>query len=490
MNRRNTNTPVRVSFATNGLATIHRSLGTEPGSRPRTTRLFGSTMTLASVPRYEPGNRSRVGEHAIVIGASMAGLVAGRILADWFERVTIIERDPLPDEPTVRRGVPQARHPHVLLEAGRSTIEDLFPGFGETLLSNGGLLIDVCSDIDYFDQDGFLADGPTRLPMYTASRPLFEYVVRRRLRDFESVQIIDGRQFTDYLTDDDVTEMTGVCVRDADDRSIELAADLVVDATGRASRTPTWLERNGYDGFETDWVNIDVVYSTVAIDRPARDRRVIFVGPDPPRRRGGVAIPIEGERWLVVMIGINGDHPPSEPDGFVDYAESLPVAEFGQLLADREWLSDEIRQYPFPSSFRNRIEQLDRFPSGLAMVGDAIASYNPIHGQGMSVAALEGLALDRSLANGGLTDLGTRYFDRVEPIVDIAWLMSVGADSRFDGTDGPTPRGAGLFTRYVSRYVRAAHSDGVLAERFFRVINMERHPLSLVSPRALWRVFT
>ena len=447
-------------------------------------------MTLASVPRYDPGNRSPVGEHAIVIGASMAGLVAGRILSDWFDRVTVIERDTLPDEPAIRRGVPQARHPHVLLEAGRSTIEDLFPGFGETLISNGGLLIDVCSDIDYFDQGGFLADGPNRLPMYTASRPLFEFAVRRHLQDMTSVEISDGCQFTGYLTDDDVTEVNGVCVRDTADRSTELAADLVVDATGRASRTPTWLERNGFDGFEIDWVNIDVVYSTVIIDRPADDRRVIFVGPDPPRSRGGVAIPIEDERWLVVMIGINGDHPPSNPGGFVDYAESLPVKEFDRILTERKWLSDEIHQYPFPSSIRNRFEQLDRFPTGLAIIGDAIASYNPIHGQGMSVAALEGLALHRSLANGGLTDLGTRYFDRVHPIVDVAWLMSVGADSRFDGTDGPIPRGAGVFTRYLSRYIRAAHSDGVLAERFYRVINMERHPLSLVHPRALWRVVT
>lgn len=446
-------------------------------------------MTLASVPRYDPAAGEALRETAVVVGASIAGLVTARILSEWFETVNVIERDQLSDEPSIRRGVPQARHPHVLLEAGRSTLEDLFPGFGEDLISGGGLLIDVSTDVEYFDQGAYLANGRNRLPMYTASRPLIELAVRRRIQARDGIHLRDGCQFTGYLADADVTSVDGITFRDEGDRETELLADLVVDATGRASRTPTWLERNGYDGFEIDWVTIDVAYSTAVIARPPDDRRVLFVAPDPPRTRGAVAVPIEDLRWLIVMWGVHGDHPPADPDGFVDFAADLPVSEFARLLQTHDWLGDEIHQYPFPSSIRNRYEQLDRFPDGLAIVGDAIASYNPIYGQGMSVAALEALVLHHTLADGGLSDLGGRFFQRVEPVVDVAWLMSVGSDSQFADTDGPAPRGSGLFNRYLSRLIRAAHSDEVLAEAFYRVIMMERHPTSLLSPKALWRVF-
>lgn len=446
-------------------------------------------MTLASVPRYEPSAVDPIGDRAVVIGASMAGLLAARVLSDAFEAVVVIERDELPDEPAIRRGVPQARHPHVLLEAGRATLEDFFPGFGEDLLSEGALMIDVATDVYYYDQGDFIAHAPTRIPMYCASRPLFEQVVYRRLKAVPGVSIRDDCQFADYLTDDAVTAVNGIAIRDEQDRESELTADLVVDATGRASRTPTWLERNGYDDFEIDWVNIDVVYSTAIIDRPTDDRRVIFVAPDPPRTRGGVAIPIEHDRWMILMWGIHGDHPPTDREGFCEFARSLPVSAFETLLEDRDWLSDEIHQYPFPSSIRNRYEGLDRYPDGLLITGDAIASYNPIHGQGMSVSALEALVMHHTLSNGG-GDLERRFFDRVEPVVDIAWMMSVGADAQFEQTEGPTPWIAGPFTGYVSRLVRAAHSDPRLSESFYRVLIMEQEPTSLLHPRTLWRVFS
>ena len=446
-------------------------------------------MTLASVARYDPAAVKPIGDRAVVIGASMAGLLATRVLADAYEEVIVIERDELQDEPTVRRGVPQARHPHVLLEAGRATLEDLFPGFGKDLLTAGGLMIDVSTDVHYFDQGDFIADAPTRIPMYCASRPLFEQVVRRRVDAIAGVTIRDSCQFSDYLTDDGVRAVTGIALRDEQDREADLTADVVVDATGRASRTPTWLERNGFDGFDIDWVTIDVVYSTAIIDRPPEDRRVIFVAPDPPRTRGGVAIPVENNQWMILMWGIHGDHPPTDRDGFLDFARSLPVSVFETLLEDRDWVSDEIHQYPFPSSIRNRYESLDQYPSGLLITGDAIASNNPIHGQGMSVSALEALVMHHTLARGE-RDLERRFFDRVGSVVDIAWMLSVGADAQFEQTEGPTPWIAGPFTEYVSRLVRAAHSDRQLSEAFYRVLIMEEPPTSLLHPRTIWRVFS
>jgi 2-polyprenyl-6-methoxyphenol hydroxylase-like FAD-dependent oxidoreductase len=419
----------------------------------------------------------------------MAGLLAARVLSDGFERVTVIDRDTLPDGPDARDGVPQARHPHVLLEAGRATLEDLFPGFGEDLISAGGLLVDGAGDFEYFDQGDFVADGPTRQLMYFASRPLLELIVRRRVAYLEGVRVHPGCHFVDYLVDGGATGVDGVVIRgDGTDREA-IRADLVVDATGRTSRTPKWLENHGYAPPALDEVHIDLAYSSTLIERPPRDHRTLYVPLSPPRTRGGAAFPIEGDRWLVNVHGIHGDHPPGDFDGFAAFAASLPTPELSRLLDDHPRAAGTVEHYPIPSNRRYRYQDLDRFPDGLIVIGDAIASFNPVYAQGMSVAALEVLALHHALATGGHDDLAPRYFDRAEAAVDVAWKMAVGADFGFEETTGPKPRGTDLFNRYLSRLTRRAHTDGRLRHAFYQAIVMERPPTSLLRPGVLWRVF-
>lgn len=446
-------------------------------------------MTLAHVPRYEGDQVSERDGRAVVVGASMAGLLVARVLTDAFETVIIVEHDSLPDEPRARRGVPQSRHPHVLWEAGRTTLEDLFPGYGEHLLAAGGLLIDLGRDFHPYDKGGFLATTPNRLPMYSASRPLFEQVVRRGVLGLDGVDVRAGCQFIDYLVDDDATTVEGVKLRDRRSKSSVLTADLVVDATGRTSRTPALLEAHGYRPPPTEEVQIDVAYSSTLVERPADDRRAYFVAPDPPRTRGGAAFPLEDDRWLVNVHGMHGDHPPTDRAGVVEFAETLPVAHLKRLLDTRAWVTDEIDHYPFASNRRHYYEDLKRFPEGLLVTGDAVASFNPVYGQGMSVAALEALQLHHCLAMGRDGDLASRFFDRVETVVDPAWTLAVGSDLQFAETDAPTPREAELLNRYLSRLTRRAHTDGVLAEAFLRVVAMERPPSSLLRPSIAWRVF-
>lgn len=445
-------------------------------------------MTLASVPRYDPDRISPGGDHAVVVGASMAGLLAARILADGFEEVTVIERDPPSDEPAVRRGVPQGRHVHLLEEAGRATFEDLFPGYGEELISSGGLMIDMMSDFVAHQKGGFLADGPTRLPAYFATRPLFEGIVRRRVTDLDGVDIRHGYRHIDYLVDDDATTVEGTIVRNGDSEREELPAELVVDATGRTSRTPTWLDDHGYTAPDVDEVRIDVAYSTAVIERPADDRRAFFVEPDPPRTRGAGVFPAEDGRWLATLFGMHGDHPPTDPEELKAFAASMPGPDLKQLLDTQPWVSDEIAHYPFPSTRRYRYEHLDRFPDGLVVIGDAIASFNPIYGQGMSVAALEALLLHHTLATGGREDLERRFFDRAEEILDVPWSIAVGGDFEFPQTEGPKPRGTDVLNWYLARLVRKAHTDGKLREALVRVIMMEQPPPSLLRPRIMWQV--
>ena len=214
----------------------------------------------------------------------------------------------------------------------------------------------------------------------------------------------------------------------------------------------------------------------------------MLVLPSSPRTRGGVAIPVEGDRWQVTLAGVHGDSPPTEYAGFRDFAASLPVADLEAILAGHERVSDDVAHYPFPSNLRRRYEGLERFPDGLVVIGDGIASFNPIYGQGMSVAALEALLLHQELAAGGRENLATRFFDRAGTLVDTVWLISVGADFEFTQTAGPKPRGTTLFNRYLSRLVRGAHSDGALADAFYRVLRLEQSPTTLLRPGVAWRV--
>ncbi|WP_435348795.1 FAD-dependent oxidoreductase [Haloarchaeobius sp. HRN-SO-5] len=444
-------------------------------------------MTLATVPRYRGAPRVERSGRAVVLGGSVAGLLAARVLADWFEDVTVVERDALVDAPVARRSVPQGRHPHALHEAGRATLADLLPGYGEELVRAGGVVTDFASDVQFYAEGDYLAHGPVRMETYSASRPLFEQVVRRRVRSLDGVALRTECRFVDYVLDDAGTTVEGVVVRNDDGEAV-LPADLVVDATGRTSRTPAWLADHGYPTPPVDEVHVDITYSTTFVERPADDRRVYLVPPEPPRTRGGMAAPVEDDRWVVSVHGIHGDEPPTDFGGLVEYARSLPVAELAQLLDEHPRASGTVESYPFPSNRRYRYEDLDRFPGGLVVVGDAVASFNPVYGQGMSVAALEALVLHDALATGGREDLARRFFDAAGAVVGAAWLLAVGADFRFAQTTGPRPPGTDLVGRYLSRLVRRAHTDGDLTRAFVQVVTMERPPTSLLRPGVAWRV--
>lgn len=449
-------------------------------------------MSLATTPRYDPDGVSPVGDHAVVVGASVAGLLAGRVLADAFDRVTVLEKDPLPDGPAVRPGVPQARQPHVLLEAGRATIEDLFPGFCEALVANGALLLDLASDLREYSEGGYLADGARRVPMYCATRPLVEFLLRERLLARDGVHLRGGAPVTDYRFDG--AAVRGVVVDagenpDGDDRDATvLDADLVVDATGNASRTPDRLAAAGFERPPTDEVSIDVGYASTFVERPPDDRRAWSVVATPPNSRAGMALPVEGDRWHLLLAGMNGDRPPGDPAGFREFAATLPTDDVGTLLDEHERTGDEVARYAIPANVWRRYDRLDRRPEGLVVLGDALARFNPIYGQGMTVAALEAVILHDAIATGGLGGLADRYFDRTADVVTAAWRLAVGGDFRYPETEGPKPPGTDLLNWYSARLVRRAHADGRLRSTLVRVTTMERPGTDLFRPRTLWRV--
>lgn len=449
-------------------------------------------MTLATIPRYSSRRRHWVPENdrnVVVVGGSMAGLLSSRVLSDYFENVTVLERDRLEPPTAPRRGVPQSEHVHILLEAGRSIIKDLFPRFPEAFLSRGGLQVDT-RDFRFYQSGGYLATPVERLDFYSASRPFLESVVREVLLERPNVDVRSECQVIEYSTDTARGGVTGVRFRNGSGDEATLEADLVVDATGRTSKTPKWLERNGYESPPEDEVRVDVQYGTVHVSRPPEDRRTFVIPSEPPRKRALGMVPHEDDRWILTCAGVHGAQPPSEAEAFPAWVADLPVPEIGEVVADTDLLSSSVASHALPSNLRRRYEQLDRFPDGLLVVGDAVASFNPLYGQGMSVAALEALQLHHHLRQGEGRARPLEFFQEVSSVTDIAWNLAVGSDFRFDETTGPKPFGTDLINWYVDRLAGKAHLDGRLAHEFFRVMRMEIPPQSLFRPGMLRRVFS
>jgi 2-polyprenyl-6-methoxyphenol hydroxylase-like FAD-dependent oxidoreductase len=406
-----------------------------------------------------------IGKHAIVLGASMAGLAAARVLADAYQRVAVLERDALPAAAAHRKGVPQSRHAHGLLAAGRVALEELFPGLTDELVANGALSGDLQAESRWYNRGLRLSQGASDLRAVAVSRPLLEGCVRERVRALPNVRVVDRCDAAGLVATPDGRRVRGVRVLRRADGSAEeeLEADLVVDATGRGSRSPVWLEELGYPQPTEHEVRIGVAYASRVYRRRhdhANGDRAVVVAATVERPRGGVMLAMEGDRWMVTLNGYLGQRPPTDPDGFVAFAAGLPAPDIFEVICDAEPLG-EVLPARYPASLRRRYERLGRFPDGYLVTGDAVCAFNPIYGQGMSVAALEALALGECL-RASPTDLARRFFAEVARIVDIPWGIAVGADLRFPGIEGPRTAKVRFVNAYLARFHLAAATDPVL----------------------------
>jgi 2-polyprenyl-6-methoxyphenol hydroxylase-like FAD-dependent oxidoreductase len=433
-----------------------------------------------------------IGKHAVVLGASMAGLAAARVLADVYERVTVLERDALPGAAAHRKGVPQSHHAHGLLAAGRVALEELFPGLTDELVANGALSGDLQAQSRWSNQGLRLCPGPSGLQGIALSRPLLEGSIRERVRALPNVWVVDRCVAAGLVGSPDGRRVCGVRVLRRADSSAEevLEADLVVDATGRGSRSPLWLEALGYPRPAEDEVRVGVAYAS-RVYRRRRDHadgdRAVVVAATVERPRGGAMLAMEGDRWMVTLNGYLGQRPPTDPDGFVAFAAGLPAPDIFEVISDAEPLG-EVLPARYPASVRRRYERLDRFPEGYLVTGDAVCGFNPIYGQGMSVAALEALTLRECLRAGPAAGLARRFFAKAARIVDIPWGIAVGADLRFPGIHGARTAKVRLVNAYLARFHVAAATDPVLGGAFLRVVNLMDRPESLLGPTIALRV--
>lgn len=438
------------------------------------------------------------GRHAVVVGGSMAGLLAARVLADHFERVTIVERDRLPDGPEFRKGVPQSRHLHVLLGRGCAIVESLLPGFEAELLQAGAVTARWPADVLWLTAQGWSRRFDQGLRLLSASRELIEWGVRRRVAALENVAVVEGHDVSSLVADAGRSRVTGVRIRarpstGQDATEHELAADLVVDASGRNSRTPRWLVELGFEPPSETRIDAFLGYASRHYAIPptfAADWRVLYLQSHPPgNARAGGLFPVEGGRWMVTLAGAGRDYPPTDDAGFLDFAASLRSPVLSEAIRSATPLTP-IHGYQRTENQRRHYERMRRMPEGLLVTGDALCAFNPIYGQGMTAAAQAAQVLDgilRDQPGGSLDGLWRRFHPAVAAANAGAWLIATGEDLRYPKTEGGArDLRTRLTHRYLDRVIRAGTEDKAVNQAFLQVLQLVAPPKTLFAPRVLF----
>ena len=437
--------------------------------------------------------------HAVVIGGSMAGLLAARVLADHFEQVTVVDRDWFPERPEFRKGVPQARHLHVLLGRGLESLERLFPGFEADLVAAGAPVVEAPETL-WLNAAGWARRYPSPLRLLGASRELIEWQARTRVTRLGNVRLLEAREVTGLLPGLSKRAVTGVRLRsrgpgDQTDCESDLQAGFVVDASGRASRAPQWLAALGYQPPEETRINPFLGYATRQYKIPASfqaDWRMVVINAKPPTNgRTGALFPIEGGRWMIGMVGAGRDYPPTDQAGFLEFARGLRSPLLYETIKDAEPISP-IYSYRHTDNLRRHFERLRRWPERFVVLGDATCSFNPIYAQGMTVVAMTAVALDHALAEHrrrsgeDLAGFARRFQRQVAKTNSGAWTMATSEDLRYPWTEGarlglPTR----IMHRYADRVLEVANGNPKVNTAFVNVVNLRDPPTALFHPMVL-----
>jgi flavin-dependent dehydrogenase len=434
------------------------------------------------------------GERAVVVGGSVAGLLAARALSDRFAEVTLVERDRYPGDPEFRKGVPQARHIHLLLIPGAAVVERFFPGFAAEIVAAGAQEIDWSADIRWYQGAHMKRRFPTDLIVRNCTRPMLEHHIRRRLSSVPNVRIVEGCDAHDLVADAARRRVTGVRIRERGTGvERELTADLVVDASGRDSPAPRWLEALGYDAPRETIIDSFLGYATCLFAPPpglARDWKIMTSQARAPGTRMGTVYTTEGGRWQATLVGIARDYPPTDFAGYLEFARSLQQPHIHEHLRQAEPLTP-VYGYRGTQNRLRHFDALARRPEGFVATGDAVCAFNPIYGQGMTTAA-QGAALLAECVSGGapLEGLAARFHRRLRAVIDPPWLIATNEDFRYPTTTGERPgRAVRLIQKYFDAAARAGHIDAEVHRAFLRVIQLVAPPTSLLRPSLAIRTF-
>ncbi|GHH11727.1 FAD-dependent oxidoreductase [Streptomyces lanatus] len=433
---------------------------------------------------------SRYGRHAVVVGGSLAGMLAAHVLAGHADRVTVVERDRLPEGTASRPGVPQGRHPHVLLEGGQVALESLLPGFVAELRAAGAPRVGMPSDLVLRQSDRWFRRFPATTHIYTGSRAQLEELVRRRVLANPVISVVEGTDVVGLIGD--ASRVRGVLLRDrsGDDRGEQRAveADLVVDASGSGTKAPQWLTGIGADAPHEETIDTGLAYASRiyrgksgALDGGTAG---FYVYPSPDQVHAGGALPLEDGSHLVIVSGLRGDEPPTDDAEFVAYTKKLPHPPLHSWLDEAEPLSPPFGNRR-TANCRRRYDLPGRRPAGFLAVGDALCTFNPIYGQGMAVAAMNAVALRDALADPRRTPTTRRVQQALLAASRQAWDISAGADRKMPGAignavdGGPADRVAGW---YLQRVQDCYYGDPVVGRAFRAVLTLSAPVSALFAP--------
>jgi 2-polyprenyl-6-methoxyphenol hydroxylase-like FAD-dependent oxidoreductase len=435
-----------------------------------------------------------LGERAVVLGASMAGMLAARVASEHYRMVTVVDRDELSTHALNRRGVPQGWHGHVLQAGGSAALEELFGGILDQLVAAGAPVWndgDMSKTVIEYGGHRFLPSGQLRdaPSLYLPSRALLDSHVLQRLSELPNVTILDGYDVVGLAASDNQRRVTGVAVarRDGADAAV-LGADLVVDATGRGSRTPVFLEQLGYDRPHEDELVVNLSYTSqwIRLAPGAIRENMVATFPKPGELTTVALLGHENDTWLMTVGTLAGQEPAR------DYADMLTIArrrlpEHIRVAVESAEPVGKTAHYRTPSSRWRRYDRMVRFPEGLVVTGDAVCSFNPIYGQGMTVAALDAVALRHCLRRGE-QDLPRRFHQSSAKSIGVAWRNAVSADLALPEIAGERPLGMRINNTFADWVLAANETDPVVTAQFFRVLSMLDAPTSLMRPLILARV--
>jgi len=430
--------------------------------------------------KYITGYLGHNDGHAVVMGGSIAGLLTARVLSDVFSRVTIIERDSLPSTPVPRKGVPQEHHVHLLLQRGKQIIERLFPGLTDELQSAGALLVDLGHDVKCHQAGEWKSRWQTGIAAQYCTRTLLEYVLRERVRLLSNVSIEDSTECVPLFTNGNVSSVEAQIIGGS--RRV-ISADLVVDATGRGSRSSEWLADAGWGIVSVEKIETRLGYVSAPFEpssSTSRDWKVLLCLPKlPDEKKMAVVSPIEHGRWMVTAGAWFDGYPEPTHTGLLSYLKALPVPDLYEAVKEAQLL-EKPKRYRMSGGMRRRFDRLPAWPDGFLVVGDAVCSINPIFSQGMSASALQVEALERTIKNNG-TSMGQVQTEICEA-VELPWQQAAGVEERFDGIGIEPKLKARLMRAYFDRLGEVAHHDQRVAIALLKVNNLMADPGSLLTP--------
>jgi 2-polyprenyl-6-methoxyphenol hydroxylase-like FAD-dependent oxidoreductase len=434
-------------------------------------------------------------QQALVIGSGMAGLLSARVLADYFEHVTVIDRDRLPDSPEFRAGVPQGRHVHGFLLRGLQLLEQYFPGISGELEASGAEPLDWINDLEFHTVGGIWPRFSSPYKGLACSRPLLEWTTRQRLAAHPRVSILELREAIELLPNAEKTGVGGLRIRERQPeehtlgKEEELSADLIVDASGRDSPVLKWLSALGYEQPEVVRIDGKLGYATRHFRRPSastfpRDWRVLaLLNSYPEIVRGGIIFPVEGDRWIVTVAGSGEDHPPTDEAGFMAFIEGMKTPRLAEAIRQAEPVSPIYGYQRMENQWRH-FERLTRWPESFVVVGDAVCHLNPYYGQGMAVSAQIAFELGQALQQGNRPGLAQRYQKAVAKVFASPWVLATSEDMRSPLTEGGGQPGfsSRLMYGYVDRLKQLIAADPSALRTFVGVSHLLKPSTALFQP--------